>query len=67
MAIIRTTNIGTSGIVDGAITADKIATNAVTSEKIADGAVSPADLLSGDDFGLLTGSTTATDDYGSIA
>jgi L-lactate utilization protein LutC len=67
MAIIRVSNIVSSAIINSAITEEKIANGAVTSAKIADGAVATADLQSGDDFGLLTGSLTATDDYGSIA
>jgi len=61
MAIIRLT------IQDAAITTDKIADNAITSAKIADGAIEIADLKTADDFGLITGSVTATDDYGSLA
>lgn len=67
MAIIRLSNITASSIVDGTITAAKLATGSVTSEKIADGTIDIADLKTSDDFGLLTGSVDATDDYGSIA
>jgi len=67
MAIIRISNIGAAALVDAAITADKLATGSVTSAKIADGTIDTVDIKTNDDYGLITGSTDATDDYGSIA
>jgi len=60
------TRIKTDQITNGSINTAKIANLSVTTEKIADGAVTVEKILTDDDYGLITGSTDATDDYGTI-
>jgi len=60
------TRIKTDQITDGSINTAKLANLSVTTPKIADDAVTVEKILTDDDYGLITGSTDATDDYGTI-
>lgn len=48
------------------IKTDQIANQAVTTEKIKDNAVTVEKILTDDDYGLITGSPDAADDYGDL-
>ena len=61
------TRIKSDQITNLAVTTPKLANLSVTTEKLADDAVTVEKILTGDDWGLITGSPTAADDYGDLA
>lgn len=55
-----------AGAIVGAIGTTQLADGAVTSPKIADSTITTQKLQLSDDWGLVTGSITSTDDFGAL-
>lgn len=58
--------IGTTQLTDGSVTSAKIADGTITNADIAANTILTSNLQLSDDWGLVTGSITATDDFGAL-